>query len=1006
MDFRMFGPVELWTGGRLVELGPAKQRCVVAALLWTPGQVVPLETLTDRLWGAHPPREARSTIYAHLTRLRGVLRPHFGEHAPIERRSGGYALNVAPEAVDWCRFRSALATARTTTSGRKELLRDALAQWRGTPLAGVPGAWATDVRSGLEQQRIGAAVQWADLELADNAWEPVVGELRHLLDEHPLAEAVAERLIRALVSAGRSAEAVACYAEVRRRIVDELGVEPDSRLRALHQEILAAESVVVVAPPRWRGPQAHLDRLIGRQAELDAVSEALARSRLVTITGAGGSGKTTLALHAAAEISRARWLDVLAVTLAPLRTATQAADALLELLEARAPSDADHWAAVEESIPDCPQLLVLDNCEHLATDLAGPVRRLLAARPRLVVLTTSRQPLGIAGETLFPLAPLAVPKAGEPIDPDNPAIALFVERASQADPELRVDAAFLDVAGEICRRLDGLPLALELAASRVRTFPVIELAARLGTDMDLLLRTTGSDDDRHATLTAAVDWSYRDLDEAEKVLLARLSTFPGGFRPADAEAVCAFPPLCRMEIAGMLGTLVDRSLVQPYQVVRDRRLRLLEMIRVFAHRRLLAFGDAEATGHRHVDHWLAVAARIDALKVYLDRANALRELAPDIENLFRCWEFGHANGRAVDVAEIIARTFELWYALPAHLTRGQRWLDRALRTPDTRPETRALLRFHHALRLGYDGDNQANVVVMSEIVADLRRYRPREHWEARANLITARNLLMDPGVLEEIPPAVAEALESDLEDALIVLSAASSALVAWGHYAEASELCDAYLSRAEVIGRPESPIQQAIRIEALLGQGERETARSLAARLHSELGDVRHAAEHQGPRRALAFAYLAVGEIDRATRLVAETMAWLSTVPRSVATRYAVLEILHADLLRRRGEPEAALAALRSVLDRPDQQDQLRLTAVLVAAMIARDLGDTDAADRLARRWDGLRRERGLPVPLGFTDQLDGLDLTRPLPAPADVRAGVAEAAEYCAQGSRKDSAH
>ncbi|GAA4017158.1 hypothetical protein GCM10022247_45490 [Allokutzneria multivorans] len=999
MDFRMFGPVELWVGGRLVELGPAKQRCVAAALLWAPGQVVPLETLTDRIWGAHPPREARSTVYAHVNRLRGVLKPHFGGRAAIERRSGGYALNVAPEAVDWCRFRAALASARTSTAGRKELLREALAQWRGAPLAGVAGAWAADVRGGLEQQRIGAAVQWADLELADGAWEPVVGELRHLLDEHPLAEAVAERLIRALVSAGRSAEAVACYAEVRRRIVDELGVEPDSRLRALYQEILAEEPrVAVAAAPKWRGPRAHLDRLIGREAELGAVSDALARSRLVTITGAGGSGKTTLALHAAAEVARARWLDVLAVALAPLRSAAQAADALLELLEARAPVDADHWLAVEEAFPDGARLLVLDNCEHLAAELAGPIRGLLAARPRLSVLVTSRQPLGIAGEALLPLAPL----------PEPHAVELFAERAAQADPELRVDADFLDVAGEICRRLDGLPLALELAASRVRTFPVAELAARLGTDMDLLLRTTGSDDDRHATLTAAVDWSYRDLDEAEKVLLARLSTFPGGFRPADAEAVCAAPPLCGKEIAGLLTTLVDRSLVQPYQAERGRRLRLLEMIRAFAHRRLLAFGDAEATAHRHVDHWLTVARRIDALDAYWDRVDELRGLAPDIENLFRCLEFGDANGRAAEVAEIVALTFELWYLLPAHLTRGQLWLDRALRTTATEPATRALLRFHHALRLGFDGANEANIAVMSEVVADLRRYRPRELWEARANMITARSLLLDPVVLEEIPEVVVEALVSDREESLIVLSAASSALLGWGYYDEANELCDSYVRRAIVLDRPESPVQQSIRIEALLGRGDWETARSLATRLHGELPDVPHAAEHQGPLRALAFTYLAGGEVERAARLVSETMAWLATVPRAVASRYSVLEVLHADLLRRRGELKSAVEVLRAVLDRDDGQDRSRLTGVLVAALIARDRGDTRDADRLARLWDGLRHGRGLPEPLGFTGQLDGLGLGGPPlePLPTDVRAGIAEAAAYCAQGSRKISAH
>lgn len=475
MDFRILGPVELWAAGTQIDIGPPRQRSVLAILMLSPGRAVPVSTLIDQLWGTEPPEQARNTLYSYVARLRAVLRQAAGPDTPgtVRRTAGGYLLDVDPLAVDCHRFRQLMERSRLagTDQQRTALVRDALAQWRGQPLAGLAGSWVEQTRHSLEQQRINAAVEWAELAMATGGHAEVIDRMHELMAEHPLAEALATQLVRALHRAGRSAEALDVYGITRERLLSELGAEPGKRLRSTYQEVLRATAAPAepiarptaelaiepatepaeVPQPAWHGLRPHLARLIGRADECARLENLLRQERLVTVTGTGGCGKTALALHVAQRVARRDGIPVLALALAPMTSAEQAARALYTTIrpaddaedvdaadtaDTSGPTRADRgqgdpMLAVERALGTRPWLLVLDNCEHLAGEVAGLASRLLGHGPTITVLATSRQPLSLTDEAVFALAPLAVPAAGQPADLSFPAAELFIQRVRQ-----------------------------------------------------------------------------------------------------------------------------------------------------------------------------------------------------------------------------------------------------------------------------------------------------------------------------------------------------------------------------------------------------------------------------------------------------------------------------------------------------------------------------------------------------------------------------------------------
>jgi predicted ATPase/DNA-binding SARP family transcriptional activator len=574
LELRLLGPVEAAVDGCTLELGGPRQRALLALLALDPGRPVAADRLVEELWHGAPPAGAATTLRTYVSRLRRAL----GTDAVVAR-GGGYAL--ARGDADAARFERLLAEgraalARGAAGAAAERLHAALAFWRGPALADARDADALAREAHrLDELRLDCVETRVEADLALGRHAELVPELRVLVGEQPLRERLWRQLVLALYRAGRQAEALAAYREARELLDRELGLEPGEELRELERAVLR-QDVDHVPPAETRhNLPAPTTSLVGRNAELAELARLLRAHRLVTVTGLGGSGKTRLALAAAgAQVEAWRggvWLVDLTAVADPQLVAGAVADAL--------PLADRGGDTLPERVRELELLLLLDNCEHLADACAELVASLLARCPNVRVLATSRVPLALPAEADYPLDPLPAATAAE----------LFVERASAvrhgADwPRAEVEA--------ICRDLDGLPLAIELAAARAKALSLADIAARLDDRFRFLRAWRRVADPRHRTLETTMDWSYDLLGSEEQRLLRALSVFAGGADLAAVEAVCAADdePLAR---------LVDASLVR----AESGRYRLLETVRRYAAAKL----DDDAVHRRHAEHYLRVA---------------------------------------------------------------------------------------------------------------------------------------------------------------------------------------------------------------------------------------------------------------------------------------------------------------------------------------------------------------------------------------------------------------
>ncbi|MGJ6960835.1 BTAD domain-containing putative transcriptional regulator [Streptosporangium sp. G11] len=633
-------------------MGGPRPRALLVMLLLDAGRVVGVQRLIDGQYGDDPPAGAANAVQAQVSRLRRSLPAEV-----IEFHGTGYRFVADPDDVDAHRFeRLAREGRRLLLAGRHAVavgpLREALDLWRGPALADLPFGRASAAR--LEELRLAATEDLAEAESALPEGGSVA-ELQRLVAAHPLRERLRGQLMLALRAAGRRAEALAVFEEARRILAEELGVDPSPELAAIHLAVLRAERP---APPPRRGLAAQLTSFVGRERELERI-DALRDSRLITITGPGGTGKTRLAIEAAGRGRR----EVCFVDLSPLDGPAppdapassrgpavsgvsggsvpfggppshnghvpagggdQVARAVLGALGLRepglhSPRPADLVEHLVAALARQELLLVLDNCEHVSAAAATLARRLLGECPGLAVLATGREPLGITGETLVPLAPLETPP------PDSspsaalacPAVRLFADRAASVRPGFEVRRANVETVIRICAALDGLPLAIELAAARLRSFTVEEIATRLAEHgrFRLLSRGDPTAAARHRTLRAVVEWSWDLLSPDEQVLARRFSVFAGSASLEAAEAVCEVE-----DAAGLLADLVDRSLVE----TDGDRYRMLDTIRLFCAERLAEAGEEDRLRGGHARHFLDLARRADP---HLRRAEQLRWLA-------------------------------------------------------------------------------------------------------------------------------------------------------------------------------------------------------------------------------------------------------------------------------------------------------------------------------------------------------------------------------------------
>ncbi|MFJ4503891.1 BTAD domain-containing putative transcriptional regulator [Streptomyces sp. NPDC088864] len=655
MRYGILGTTQaLGDDGTALPVGGARLRALLTVLALRPGRTVPAAVLVDEVWDGEPPADAAGALQALVGRLRRAI-----GHGAVTSAESGYRLAARPEDVDLFRFeRLAGDGARALADGdparATALLDEALALWRGPALADLPDRHAAATR--WTARRLDARRDRLTAALRLGRAPEVLPELAALCDEHPLDEPLQALRLRALRDAGRTAQALAAYDEVRTLIADRLGTDPGPELTTLYAELLRQppahppaqppEPAAAPAPPG--NLRARLTSFVGREREMAELRGDLSRARLVTLLGPGGAGKTRLSQEVADTIDPATWPDgVWLAELAPVEDPEAVPEAVLAALGARqtvlSGAGAGEFRAAERASGDeraadeslarlteyCARrrmLLLLDNCEHVIEAAAALADHLLARCPRLTVLATSREPLGVPGETLRPVDPL----------PDPTALRLLAERGAAARPGFRVDedAATAAAAAEICRRLDGLPLAIELAAARLRMLTPQQIADRLDDRFRLLTSGSRTVLPRQQTLRAVVDWSWELLDDDERATLRRLSVFAGGCTLEAAEAVCADPAGRSGDVARLLGSLVDKSLVVAAPADDGRmRYRLLETVGEYAAERLEESGERDAVERRHLVFFRELARTTDPLLRRSGQLAAMRLLQREYENL-------------------------------------------------------------------------------------------------------------------------------------------------------------------------------------------------------------------------------------------------------------------------------------------------------------------------------------------------------------------------------------
>jgi predicted ATPase/DNA-binding SARP family transcriptional activator len=603
VEVSLLGPLRVETAGRLVTIGAAKERAALELLALRPGRTVRTEELIEALWGAAPPRSARKTVQTYVAALRRVL-----PAGTIETEPAGYRLAVEPDDVDVVCFERAarLASAASTDGDLESAVRhleEGLALCRGpavADLAAQPPGMAEASR--LDELARSAEEDLYEAQLALGRHQRVIADLEAAVGREPLRERRWGQLMLALYRSGRQADALRAYQQLRGTLRDNLGIEPSASLTALEQSILRQEADL--AGPAGQAaalaPSGHLpgslSSFVGRDAEVAKVERLLREFRLVTLTGPGGVGKTRLAAEAARHLA-GRWAD--GVRLIELAGVSGQEDqsvlrAVASVLGIRPPAQGPDEAGLVTVLQDSALLIILDNCEHLLEACARLAQAVARGCPQVQLLTTSREPLGVPGERVCTVPPLAVPGAGVSADEAElagfGAVRLFTDRAQAQDESFRLDRANAEVIASICRRLDGIPLALELASARLRALPLGEIDRRLERSLDLLRAPGSGFIPRHRTLQATVEWSYQLLSETERAVLARLSVFRSGWDLEAATAVCADVGGDRDQVADVIASLVDKSLVQAERASTGLRYGLLETIRLFADQQL---GDQE-----------------------------------------------------------------------------------------------------------------------------------------------------------------------------------------------------------------------------------------------------------------------------------------------------------------------------------------------------------------------------------------------------------------------------
>jgi predicted ATPase/DNA-binding SARP family transcriptional activator len=700
MQVGVLGPLEVRNGAGAIEISGARLRLLLTVLALDAPRAVPAGALVDALWNDEPPTDQANALQSLVSRLRKAL----GNAELVQQSAAGYRLAVDETDIDLHRFDALVREAKDVRrSGNPQraadLLVDALELWRGAPVEALDSHHAPALLARLDEQHLDARADLIDARLALGQATEVVAELEGLVAAYPMRERYAALLVRALTDTGRQAEALSSYERARATLADELGADPSAELKEAHLRALANDPGAATTGPQTN-LRAALTSFVGRDEQLATIGKLLGEGRLVTLVGPGGAGKTRLATESAATFATdcAVWL----AELAPVTDPGDVAQTVLGSLGVRdavlierptAMTTRDAMSRLIDALSDRDAVIVVDNCEHVIDAAAELVDQLLARCAGLRILATSREPLGIFGESLVVVPPLGQPAAdADAADAITfPAIQLFADRAQDVAPGFAIDNATVGPVIEIVRRLDGQPLAIELAAARLRTLPVDEIARRLSDRFRLLTGGSRTAMPRHRTLRAVVEWSWDLLTEPERLLSERLAVFTGGVTSVAAAIVCGGADLVVDDIDDLLASLVDKSLLQTTAVTgAEQRYRMLETIREFGLERMAERGEVGTIRRAHAVHFAGLVAEADSHVRRPEQLPWMALLAVERDNILAALKFFGDNGEAQQAVELVNLLGWYWMTIGSH---GEivTWATFALETPGEVETTERLM---------------------------------------------------------------------------------------------------------------------------------------------------------------------------------------------------------------------------------------------------------------------------------------------------------------------------
>jgi predicted ATPase/DNA-binding SARP family transcriptional activator len=936
VQIAILGPLEVRDGDIGVDVAGSRLRSLLIRLALDAGRPVSAAALVDAVWGEQPPADAANALQSLVSRLRRAL----GGAASVGQSPIGYRLGVAPDDVDATRFEQlARAGAQALRLGDHSravrMLLDGLGLWRGPALADVEGApFALAATTRLEQLRLAATGDRIEAEIGLGNAADVVAELDMLGEQHPLDERLAGLRLSALAATGRQADALAEYDRMRARLADELGIDPSPELQAVHLSVLRGDTAARPAPTRTprTNLRAQLTSFVGRDEEVARVGKLLDENRLVTLVGPGGAGKTRLAVESGSALVDDVPDGIWFVELASVTDAADVPQTVLGSLGLRESlvidqptklSARDATGRLLDALIDQRTVLVLDNCEHLVDAAAQLADHLLSSCPALRIITTSREPLGIFGESLIVVPPLGQPAADASAEEANafPSVRLFADRAAAVRPDFVVDDVNVGDVIEIVRRLDGLPLAIELAAARTRSLPVGEIASRLSDRFRLLTGGSRTALPRHRTLRAVVAWSWDLLSEAERLLVERLAVFPAGATPESAEAICADDRVPGRDVLDLLASLVDKSLLQES----SGRYRMLETIREYGQERLADRGELLPIRDRHARYFAEFVAVADPHLRRPEQLQWIARLDAERDNILAAMRHLGDQGDAQATLEMAVLMGWYWELIGSH-AEVVTSVNFALSVPgESDPDVRILAEALHVM----SSSSVPAMVPSDEIATGMGKLA---ELARRADAIDTAKYPM--GVLIRIYLAMF-ALEPD----------------------EVSARIEAGLTN------PDPWVAAAIRaFKAAMAEndGDVETLRVEAERAVAEFRVLGERWGLANSLQMLAMSKTVGGDLEGAIEVYGEALALVAEI--GAREDQALMRVRLADLWMRRGNFEAArvhVLAAKELSERAGSAME-SIFAGSVLAECARLAGETVEARRLVE--EAMRRMEQVPA--------------------------------------------